>query len=253
MRPLSFTRNLGGFEKAYKAIRKGYTSDISVKLFRERCGLGPSVSFLVTEFILATRIRDDEEIILADELITQTLTQPFGPMIARLYFFAINLNMPGDRLKIDHLNPAEMQNALIRDFLFVNDGLRVSQFDKDRVIEPAVRSFGGFTSQDALRKWVNNYGYMAEQCAFVATPEGRFETFADNWGLLAIRLFFERYAAICPSPDASTLIYEARSRELHKLIGAHDYDSADPADAPTEGALAIKCCCAATSRLPKGT
>lgn len=117
MRPFSFTRNLGGLEKAYKAIRKGYAPDITVKLFRERSGLGPDLSLLVTEFILATKIREGDEIILADELITQTLRQPFNRLLARLYFFAINLNMPGDRLRGDHMSPAEMQNTLIRRFL----------------------------------------------------------------------------------------------------------------------------------------
>lgn len=219
MRPLSFTRNLGGFEKAYKAIRKGYAPDITVKLFRERCGLGPDVSLLVTEFILATKIRDGEEVIVADELITETLSRPFGPLVARLYFFAVNLNMPGDRLKADHLNPAEMQNTLIREVLFVDEGWRVSQFDKDHVMVPVVRTFGGFTSQDALRKWVNNYRYMAEQCGFVTTPEGRYETFADSWGLLALRVLFQRHSITCPSPDASALIAEARLREVYKLIG----------------------------------
>jgi len=219
VKPLSFTRNLGGFEKAYKAIRKGYAPEITVKLFRERCGLGSDVSLLVTEFILATKIKGDEEVIVADELVTETLSRPFGPLIARLYFFAVNLNMPGDRLKTDHLNPAEMQNTLVREHLFVDGGWPVSRFDKDSVIEPAVAMFGGFTSQRALRKWVNNYSYMAEQCSFVPTPEGRYETFADSWGLLALRVFFQRHAIMSPSPDASALIADARSRELYKLIG----------------------------------
>ena len=101
MRPLSFTRNLGGFEKAYKAIRKGYAPEITVRLFRERCGLSSDQSLLVTEFILATRIRNSDEIIVADELVTETVKQGFGPLIARLYFFAVNLNIPGDRLRED--------------------------------------------------------------------------------------------------------------------------------------------------------
>jgi hypothetical protein len=99
MRPLSFTRNLGGFEKAYKAIRKGYTAGVTVKDFRDRCGLTPDVSLVVTEFFLATQVHDNEEFILADSLIAQTLNQPFSRLTARLYFFALNLNMPGERLK----------------------------------------------------------------------------------------------------------------------------------------------------------
>lgn len=219
MRPLSFTRNLGGFKKAYTAIRKGYSPGVTVKQFRNRCGLSTSLSLLVTEFLLGTQIQGDEEVVLADTLIAQTLSQPFSPLIARIYFFAINLNMPGERLKDEHLNPAEMQNRLIREHLFAGDGLRVASFDKDQSLEPIVRGFGGFTSSDARRKWVNNYWYFAQQCDFVFAADGRVETFPDTWGILALRLFFERYAAVIPNPDAEALIAEAHSRELHKLVG----------------------------------
>src|SRR5882762_87312 len=136
MRPLSFTRNLGGFRKAYNAIRRGYVAGVTVKQFRQRCGLGTDLSLLVTEFFLGTQIHGHEEYILADTLIAQTLTQPYNRLIARLYFFALNLNMPGERLKEEHLNPAEMQNTLVREHLFIDDGFRVQRFDKDRSIEP---------------------------------------------------------------------------------------------------------------------
>jgi hypothetical protein len=102
MRPLSFTRNLGGFEKAYKSIRKGYNAGVTVKQFRDRCGLGPDVSLVVTEFFLGTQVHDGEEFILADALIAQTLSQPYSKLTARLYFFALNLNMPGERLEDKH-------------------------------------------------------------------------------------------------------------------------------------------------------
>jgi hypothetical protein len=58
MRPLSFTRNLGGFEKAYGAIRAGFVPGVTVKQFQERCGLGPNVSHLVTEFLLGAYVQD---------------------------------------------------------------------------------------------------------------------------------------------------------------------------------------------------
>jgi hypothetical protein len=219
MRPLSFTRNLGGFKKAYDAIRAGYAAGVTVDQFRKRCRLGPNLSLLVTEFFLATQIHAGEEYILADTLVAQTLTQPYSRLIARLYFFALNLNMPGERLKADHLHPGEMQNTLLRDHIFIGDGFRAERFDKDRSIEPVVTRFGGFTSHDALRKWVNNYSYMADQCKFVWTPEGRVETFADTWGPLALRLFFERYAATHPAPDVNALVSSAHQKELHKLIG----------------------------------
>ncbi len=219
MRPLSFTKNLGGFNKAYDAIRAGYVPGVTVEQFRRRCGLGSDLSLLVTEFFLGTQIHGNEEYILADTLIAQTLSQKYSPLIARLYFFALNLNMPGERLKDEHLNPAEMQNTLMREHLFIEDGFRATNFDKDRSIEPTVRAFGGFTSPAALRKWVNNYHYMAEQCDFVVTPDDHIETFPDTWGALALRLFFERYAALNAAPDVNALVSTAQARELHKLIG----------------------------------
>ncbi len=219
MRPLSFTRNLGGFRNVYKAIRTGYAPGVSIKQFQDRSGLSHDVSFVVTEFFLCTQVYGGEEHALHDTLIAQTLSQPYSRLIARLYFFALNLNMPGERIKADHRNPAVMQNTLVRVHLFSGDGFRTERFDKDGSIEPTVKEFGGFTSRNALRKWVNNYSYMAEQCEFVMTPEGRVETFADTWGALALRLFFERYVVTNPAADVNTLVSAAQSMELHKLIG----------------------------------
>ena len=73
MRPLSFTKNLGGFQKAYDAIRKGYKPGQTVRQFRTSCGLGDGQSLLVTQFLLGTQIIGDEEAIFPDSLIAQTL------------------------------------------------------------------------------------------------------------------------------------------------------------------------------------
>jgi len=71
MRPLSFTRNIGGLRNVYQAIRKGYVPGISVNDFRRKCGLSRDLSLLVTEFFLCTKVRDDEEHIIGDTLITE--------------------------------------------------------------------------------------------------------------------------------------------------------------------------------------
>jgi hypothetical protein len=218
MRPLSFTRNLGGFEKAYKAIRKGFAPGITVRQFRERCGLGQNVSLVVTEFLLGTHVQNGEEIILTDSLITHTLSQPYSRLTARLYFFALNLSMPGERIEEEHLNPAEMQNTLMREHLFTDRCFRTASFEKDQV-EDIIREFNIFKTNRTLRKWVNNYTYMAGQCGFVPAPDGHLETFPDNWGPLALRLFFERCAAVIPAPDVDTLVSAGQARELYKLIG----------------------------------
>ena len=83
MRPLSFTRNLGGFRKAYEAIRAGYAPGVTVKEFRTRCGLGADLSLLVTEFFLGTQIREREEYVLGDTLTAYTLSQPYSALVAR--------------------------------------------------------------------------------------------------------------------------------------------------------------------------
>jgi hypothetical protein len=85
MRPLSFTKSLGGFENAYKAIRTGYSAGVTVTEFRNRCGLSDGLSLLVTQFFLGTLIRDGEEFILPDTLITQTLAQPHRALVPRRY------------------------------------------------------------------------------------------------------------------------------------------------------------------------
>jgi len=91
MRPLSFTRNLGGLEKVFKAIRAGFLPGVSVAQFRERCGLSRDLSLLVTEFFLCTQVRDGVEYIVADTLVTATLNRSiFEDTLARLYFFALN-------------------------------------------------------------------------------------------------------------------------------------------------------------------
>jgi len=166
MRPLSFTKNLGGFKSAYDAIKRGFIPGVNVATFRKRCGLSSGLSLLVTEFLLGTEIRNDEEIILGDTLITQTLSQPYTKLTARLYFFALNLNLSGERLREEHRNPAEMQNTLIRSQIYDDGSFKTSRLDKERSIEPTIESFGGFTSHRALRNWVTNDQYMEEHSGF---------------------------------------------------------------------------------------
>jgi hypothetical protein len=84
MRPLSFTRNLGGFRNAHGAIRAGYVAGVTVNQFRKRCGLSSNLSLLVIEFFLGAQIHNGEEYILAGTLIAQTVTQPYSRLTARL-------------------------------------------------------------------------------------------------------------------------------------------------------------------------
>lgn len=216
LRPLSFTKNIGGLDKVYDAIRKGYVPGITVDEFRKRSGL-QGLSLVVTEFFLCTLVRNDSEYVLEDTLVNQSLTRArFDKTLARLYFFAMNLNMPGERLRNDHRNPAALQN-IISKRSYAETGWVHALFDKDSELEPFVKREGEFKS--AARKWVTNYWYMLQQCSFVTRPDGTIETFADSWGLLALRLFFERYSALNPAEDPDALVNAAYKYELHKLMG----------------------------------
>lgn len=199
MRPLSFTKNLGGFSKAYDAIRRGYSPGVTVKQFRERCGLNANGSLLVAEFFLFTQVRSGQELVVNDTLITQTFIRPtFDLTLARLYFFALNLAMPGERLSAEQCEAGQLQKHVITQHVYFGDAWVHDRFDKDSSLEPFVHSAGVFPS---LRKWVTNYWFMKEQCKFVIRPDGTVETFSDTWGPLALRLFFDRYATLHPTDD----------------------------------------------------
>ena len=218
IRPLSFTRNIGGLDKVYDAIRKGYSAGTTVEEFRRRCGLNESLSLVVTEFFLCTIVRNNQEYILEDVLINQSLARTsFDKTLARLYFFALNLNMPGERLKDEHRNPAALQNLIIREHAYKDTGWGKAKLDKASELEPFVKREGEFKT--AARKWVTNYWFMLQQCLFVPRPDGQIETFPDTWGLLGLRLFFERYTALKPNESADSLVETACKYELHKLMG----------------------------------
>ncbi len=218
IRPLSFTRNLGGLDKAYKAIRAGYVSGVSVEDFQKKCGLSDSLAFLVIEFFLCTLVRSGKEYVLEDTLVNQSLLRDrFDKTLARLYFFALNLNIPGERLREEHRNAAALQNVVVRTHAYEGEGWNASRFEKDGSLDPFIARVGEFTS--AHRKWVNNYWWMFHQCDFVVRPDGTVETFPDTWGLLALRLFFERYTAVNPNEDVDSLVSAAYTHEIYKLIG----------------------------------
>jgi hypothetical protein len=60
---------------------------------------------------------------------------------------------------------------------------------------------------------------MMQQCKFVVRPDGTIETFPDAWGLLALKLFFERYSYLRPDSDVGVLTRAALSERVYELIG----------------------------------
>jgi len=217
MRPLSFTKNIGGLEKVHAAIRSAYFPGITVPEFRRRSGLSAGLSLLVAEFFLCTHVRGNQEFIIHDTLIEQTLTRPkYDLTLARLYFFAVNLGLPGERLSPEQQEAGALQRFVLGKHIYVNGAWRAERIDKDRSLEPFVSSIEQFPS---VRKWVNNYRYMMDQCMFVKRPDDTLETFPDTWGLLALNLFLDRYAFLNPGDDADELVAAEIKHDLHELIG----------------------------------
>jgi hypothetical protein len=221
VRPLSYTKNLGGFPKAYHAIRRGYAPGVTVDQFRAKCGLNADGSLLVAEFFLFTRVQSGQEIVVGDTLVTQTCTRPaFDLTLARLYFFALNLAMPGERLSTEQREAGQLQRLVITQHIYVQNGWVHDKFDKISSLEPFLHRAKAFRS---AHKWVTNYWFMKEQCQFVVRPNGTLETFPDTWGLLAMRLFFDRYTTLYPTDDVGALVAAAYEAELHKLIGVPQF------------------------------
>ena len=217
MRPLSFTKNIGGLDKVFHAIRRGFAPGVSVDKFRLRCGLNSSLSLLVVEFFLSTQSRSGKEFITADTLIEQTLARPkFDLTLARLYFFALNLAMPGERLRPEQRNAGQLQRHVIKEHIYINGSWRITRIEKDASLEPFVRNASNFQS---VRKWVNNYWFMLNQCKFVTRPDGGIETFPDTWGHLALILFFERYSVLNPLYDVDKLIQASFYQHIYELLG----------------------------------
>src|SRR3954462_805203 len=99
-RPLSFTKNLGGLAHLHAAIRQGYSPGTTLEEFESRLtGTLRSRRLVIVQFFLATRLVGRTEYVVEDALIRSTLADAFDSRLARLYLFAMLLNMPGQRLK----------------------------------------------------------------------------------------------------------------------------------------------------------
>jgi HNH endonuclease len=220
MRPLSFTKNIGGLAKVHAAIRRGYAPGVSVPEFRRRCGLDGALSLFVVEFFLCTQVRGDREYIIHDTLVEQTLARAkFDTLLARLYFFAVNLAMPGERLSAIQQEAGALQRFVLGRHIYVNGAWRAERLDKDASLEPFVRSVEKFPS---VRKWVNNYWFMMNRCEFAQRPDGTIESFPDTWGLLALNLFFDRHTALHPTDDIDGLVSAALDADLQQLVGVDE-------------------------------
>lgn len=219
-RPLSFTKNLGGLKNLHTAIRHAYSHGVSVSNFAARVPANlKNRVLIIEEFFLATRVSGDQEIIVDDALVSETLERKkLDLTLKRLYFFALVLNMPGQRRKVERASPAAAQNEFVRSYLHDGKGWVAERLDKDRHLEPwAAKNMQ--MEPGALRKFCNNFHFFFQQCEFAVSTDGYIRTFANHWGPAALRLFFDRYTINHPNAGVDDLADAAHDREIHKLLG----------------------------------
>lgn len=217
-RPLSFTKNLGGFPRLQEAIKAAYEPGVTTKDFLERVPSAlRSRALLFTEFYLATRIVGSQEYIVEDSLVRYTFLRPWGLIHTRLALFALMLNMPGERVKQLYRSPSEAQNAYVRSFLHDGKGWLESKLNLGQMIT-WVKANVQITPAGA-RKFSTNFRHLFEQAEFETLATGHSKTFASHWGPLAIRLFFDRIRITNRAAGVKELIDAAAKAELYKLLG----------------------------------
>lgn len=217
-RPLSFTKNLGGLNHLHEAIRLAYRPGTTLREFEARLpGELSSRRLVIVQFFIATRVVGKTEFVVEDALIRTTLAEPYGPTLARLYLFALLLNMPGQRIKQEYRSPAIAQNEYARTVLHTASGWRAAGVDVDREILPWARR--NVAATGGLRKFATNFAYFFEQAQFDVDTRGLLITYGNHWAPLALRLFFDRYTIHHPNADLDELVAAAREHEIHRLVG----------------------------------
>ena len=223
-RPLSFTRNLGGPQRVYDAVRQAYRPSVTIPDFRAALapGMSRDQSLIVTEFFLASEIRGREETVFEDQLVRNCLGLPLDATHLRLALFGLNLNLPGQRLRTEHRSPAPAQNSYVRECLFRNGAWQAAVLDKDAMREWLSAHLD--QSPDGITKFRNNYHYLFTQCGFRPRPDGTIDTFADDWCNPALRIYFERRRLMSPevAESAEALERATWTDQVNRLLGVSE-------------------------------
>lgn len=214
---LSFTKNLGGLKNVHRSLIKGYVPGITLKEFTSAVRSILNVrAVLISEFFVATRLIGRVEYVVEDALVRQAFFQPANTVHARLSLFALMLNQPGERATEQYRAPAAAQNEYVRTELHDGKGWLASKLDLGSLkpwVKANVMEAGGGT------KFATNFRALFDQCRFPLLATGHLKTYANHWGPLALRLFFDRHQIAHPNATVDDLVEAARNQEVHKLLG----------------------------------
>src|SRR5262249_2379116 len=150
---------------------------------------------VVSEFYVATRLIGRTEYVVEDTLVRQAFLYPADITHARLSLFALLLNRPGERASQQYRSPAKAHNQYVRNELHDGKGWLSSRLDLGRLkpwVKANVSEAGGET------KFATNFRALFNQCRFPTLTSGHLKTYANNWGPLALKLFFDRYQITHP-------------------------------------------------------
>lgn len=221
-KPGSFTKNLGGDRNLHKGLRScyfpGITLDSLTECLYESGIIAKDQALLVNRFFVATTVIRNEEIVLRDALVRESIErEEYDQVLARLYLFAVILNNLGERKKSIQSNPAGAQNHFVRNYLYVEDGWKADRLDVDKHLVPYLSKILAAKST-TVRKFATNLKYFFTQGGF-KTKKGKLEVEPETWAPAAVKLFFERYEVQQGPMDTETLVEVAEDKELHKLLG----------------------------------
>lgn len=211
--PFSFTKQFS-VEHIYNAIRDFYYPGITLDEFSERVENRHGGRYVVLrDMFISTYLSNGAEYVLEDSLIRETLMRPLSPTHARLYLFALILNMPGPNRRLS----AEAQNDFVRNHLYQNNGWLMSELNATSIQQWAVQNVS-LNSDRSSRKYATNFNNYFEQCGFV-TNGTVIDTRRESWVPIALRLAFERREVLSPYIDREDLISFAMGSEIYKLMG----------------------------------
>lgn len=211
--PFSFTKHLS-IEHIYRGIRDFYYSGITLEEFSNRLEARHGGRYvIVRDMFISSHVVDGVEYVLEDSLIRESLMRPLNSSLAKLYLFALLINMPG----LNRRPSADSQNDFVRNVLYQNTG-----WESLRLNVPSIQSW--VTQNVTLRndvtrrKFSTNFNYYFDQCEFDTTGI-LVDVTKEEWVPVGLRLVFERLRAIAPNITSNELVTQVVNMEIYKLMG----------------------------------
>lgn len=224
-RPGSFTKNIGigdDWSRLRNSISCGFqreTRAVTRRAWAESCGLGAS-HLIPLNFFLYSTPGDDEDLVMPDEFVHQSMSGTSDKTFGRLALFALNLANSGTwhHTFWPDGRVAGWCNEFIREVAWQNGQWQRQAFSDSSLvafIEKNVRA-----RPLSARKVFTNYRRLFNLAGIFSSRE--IDTKPWEWGISACKLFWDRltYQNLLPSNPATDKLVEVfLEHEIYKLLG----------------------------------